>query len=394
MATLRNHRLYCITIIFLSCIVIINISQSALATSNQPLVLKGGVLIDGTGSPPIGNAIVLISKGRIIKAGPFAKIEIPKHSTVIDVSGSTILPGFINAHVHRAYDPRLLQAWAQAGVTTVRDLAAYPPYSSYELRDKLNKQSHNARLVATGPQMTGGFIPPGYPSSVFVDRVEMAEKEALRILNEGADQLKIMLESDWGYPVMSEEVAGAIVEVAHQHGKRVSAHISLSRDIETAVNIGVDDLAHMALDRVPDRLLQKVVKAGIFWTPTIELWKGLAAKGAVSDAYVLENLDRFVKAGGKVALGTDFGGSARFVFDLGMPMKEIRWMHDAGMSPSEIIVSATKNAAEVCGLGSDLGTLEPGKIADILVFDGNPLEDIGNLTKVKLVMKEGVVIRE
>jgi imidazolonepropionase-like amidohydrolase len=116
---------------------------------------------------------------------------------------------------------------------------------------------------------------------------------------------------------MSEEVASAIVEVAHQQGIRVSAHISLSRDIETAVNIGVDDLAHMALDKVPDSLLIKVVKAGIFWTPTIELWKGLAAKGAVSDAFVLDNLNRFVKAGGKVALGTDFGGSARFMFDLG-----------------------------------------------------------------------------
>jgi imidazolonepropionase-like amidohydrolase len=226
-----------------------------------------------------------------------------------------------------------------------------------------------------------------------VQSIEEAQVAALRILSEGADQLKIMLESNWGNQVMPKEVARAIVEIAHRQGKRVSAHISLSRDIETAVNVGVDDLAHMALDNVPNELIKKIVKAGIFWIPTIELWKGLTLKGIVQDTHLFDNLGRFVKAGGKVALGTDYGG-ASFPFELGMPMKEIRWMHEAGMSPSDIIISATKNPAEVCGLGSELGTLEPGKIADILVIDGNPLKDLTNLTKVKLVIRGGVIIRE
>ena len=192
---------------------------------------------------------------------------------------------------------------------------------------------------------------------------------------------------------MSEEVARAIVETAHRHGKKVSAHISLSRDIETGIKIGVDDLAHMALDKVPNELLKKVVDAGIYWTPTIEMWKGFVLRGWVPDTYLLDNLGRFAKAGGKVALGTDYGGGP-FQFELGMPTKEIQWMHEAGMSPSKIIISATKNAAEVCGLGSELGTLEVGKIADILIIDGNPLKDLANLTKVKLVIKDGVTFRE
>ncbi|MCP4125177.1 MAG: amidohydrolase family protein, partial [Bacteroidetes bacterium] len=177
------------------------------------------------------------------------------NSKTIDVNGGTILPGFINAHVHKAYNEKLLQAWSQAGITTVRDLAAYPPYSSFDDRDRLNQNVLNARLVAAGPQMTGGFVPSGYPSPVFVNSAKQARVKADRILNEGADQLKIMLESNWGNQAMSEAVARAIVETAHKLDKKVSAHISLSRDIETAINVGADDLAHMAVNRVPDKLL-------------------------------------------------------------------------------------------------------------------------------------------
>lgn len=373
--------------------ILIGINHPISAGNNQTLCIKSGMLIDGTGSVPIDDAIVLISNGRIVEVGPKYKTEIRNNLKIINVQGATILPGFINAHVHRAYDSKLLQAWAQAGVTTVRDLAAYPPYSSYSKRDQLNKNNLNARLVAASPQMTGGFIPRGYTMSIIIDSVETAKKEALSVLGEGADQLKIMLESNWGNEVMSEQAARTIVETAHQHGKKVSAHISLSRDIETAVKIGVDDLAHMALDRVSDALLKKIIDAGIYWTPTIEVWKGFASRRMINDTFVLDNLGRFASFRGKVALGTDYGGGP-FPFELGMPIKEINWMNEAGMSPMDIIISATKNAAEVCGLGNELGTLEPGKIADILIVEGNPLEDLSSLTKVKLVIKNGVIIRE
>jgi imidazolonepropionase-like amidohydrolase len=376
-----------------ACIFIFGTSPSVSAESDQPLVITGGLLIDGTGSLPDEDVVVVVLNGRIAEIGPKTKVKIPDDSKVIDVNGGTVLPGFINAHVHRAYNPHQLQAWAESGVTTVRDLAAYPPFSFYETRNNLNKDPKNARLVAAGPQMTAGFVPRGYPSSVFVYTVEQARAESERILREGADLLKIMLESNWGNQVMSEEVARAIVETAHRQGKKVSAHISLSRDIETVVNVGVDDLAHMALDKVPNELLKKVVDAGIYWTPTIEMWKGFVLKGIAPDTYFLDNLGRFAKAGGKVALGTDYGGGP-FQFELGMPMKEIQWMHEAGMSPSDIIISATKNAAEVCGLGRELGTLEQGKIADIFIIEGNPLKDLNNLTNVKIVIKGGVIIKE
>jgi imidazolonepropionase-like amidohydrolase len=367
-------------------------AQSESARNHRFLVLEGGILIDGTGSAPASAAVVVISNGRIEQVGSKTKIKIPSNSKVIDVGGATILPGFINAHVHRSYNLEKLYVWAQSGVTTVRDLAAYPPTSSFELRDSFNKDPRTARLVAAGPQMTAGFVPSGYPSSIFIYTVKQARAEAEQILKEGADQLKIMLESNLGYAdrVLSEEAARAIVEIAHRHGKKVSAHVSLSRDIKKAIDVGADDLAHMVIDKLPDDLINEIVEADIYWTPTLEMWQGVLSKEYL--AISLDNLNRFSKAGGKVALGSDYGGTYAD-FDLGMPMKEIQLMHQAGMSPSDIIVSATKNAAEVCGLGNELGTLQKGKIADILVIDGNPLEDLANLTKVRLVIKSGVIIR-
>lgn len=397
--------------LFLLIIIMFGITQFELAQAHQPLVLKGCSIIDGTGVSPVKNAVVVIINGRIDDIGPATKVVLPNNADVIDIKGATVLPGFINAHVHRAYSADRLRSWAESGVTTVRDLAAYPPDSSFELRDDLNKDPFNARLVAAGPMMTSGFVPSGWGYFTFIDSAEKGRSEAERILNEGADQLKLMLESrDYtksgirhaiksllslkGYRIrrMSEDVAKAIVEVSHRHGKKVSAHVSLSRDIQTAINAGVDDLAHMVVDKLNDDIIEKVVDAQIYWTPTIEMWKNWTAKGRGKfDTYLLDNLIRFVKAGGKVALGTDYYPNS---FELGMPMKEIRWMHEAGMSPLDIITAATKNAAEVCGLGNELGTLLPGNIADVLVIDGNPLVDLGNLTKVKLIIKEGIIIRK
>ncbi|MBN2368880.1 MAG: amidohydrolase family protein, partial [Vicinamibacteria bacterium] len=108
---------------------------------------------------------------------------------------------------------------------------------------------------------------------------------------------------------------------------------------------------------------------------------------------VVDNLRRYLQAGGRVALGTDYAGTDNVAFDLGMPMTEIRWMREAGMSPMEIVVAATQHGAIVCGLGDEIGTLEPNKAADILVVEGNPLEDIEALRNVRMVFRGGVVVR-
>jgi imidazolonepropionase-like amidohydrolase len=107
-----------------------------------------------------------------------------------------------------------------------------------------------------------------------------------------------------------------------------------------------------------------------------------------------DNLRRFVEAGGKMALGTDFAGAPNIDFDLGMPMDEIIYMTQAGMTPTQIIVAATRNAARVSHLGHQLGTLRVGKIADILIVNGAPLQDVNALADIRMVLRDGVVIRD
>jgi imidazolonepropionase-like amidohydrolase len=241
-------------------------------------------------------------------------------------------------------------------------------------------------------------VPDGYPivpwgvSSLTVTSADEARRTASQLLEDGADVIKIPLESGPVFqrqlPVLSPEEAAAIVEVAHQRGTRVSAHVTVAVDLERALQAGVDDIAHMVVDAPSAEVIQRIVKAGIYWVPTIELWKRV---GQGQDAHVLENLRQFVEAGGKVALGTDYDGYDA-VFDLGMPIHEILWMQEAGMTPMEIIVAGTRSAAYVCNLEKVLGTLEPGKIADILVVNGNPLDDLNALTKVQLVIHAGEVI--
>jgi imidazolonepropionase-like amidohydrolase len=359
-------------------------------SSVHPLVLVNGTLIDGTGDQPLQDAIIIINEERITEVGTRATLSIPDRSVLIDIQGGTILPGFINSHVHGGYYEQLLRTWAQAGVTTVRDLAANPPNTSYTLRDGLNENPMNARLVASGPQMTAvnGFVPSNYRASVFISSPEVGIREANRILDEGADLLKVMMESNWGYPNMSVEITRSIVETAHKRSKKASVHVSLCRDVERALQIGTDDLAHMVIDKLSPELAKKVSDAGIIWIPTMEVWKGVGY-----GSLVVSNLRTFVEAGGKVALGTDYNGAA-FSFEIGMPMKELGWMQEAGMTPMQIIIAATQNAAEACGLSLEIGTIQVGKIADLFVVPGNPLTNLDVLADAQWVIHSGTLIKK
>jgi imidazolonepropionase-like amidohydrolase len=362
--------------------------------SDEALALVNGTLIDGTGVDPLPNAVVVVQKGRIIAVGAHAEVDVPVDAKIIDVQGATILPGFINAHVHLGFNERNLEAWAQAGVTTVRDLGGP---SRFSFRDSVRKDSQYARLVAAGPIVT---VPDGYPIVPFgstnvltVTSREDAHQKVSQLLDDGADFIKIALEGgrifDKNIPMLSPEESAAIVEVAHERGTLVTAHVTVSQDLARALDAGVDDIAHMVTDNLPDDLIERMVEDDVYWVPTIELWKGV---GHGFGERAVANLRRFVNAGGKVALGTDYAGYYT-QFDLGMPIREIEWMEEAGMTPMQIIVAGTKNAAHVCNLEHELGTLEVGKIADVLVVDGDPLDDIHALTNVRMVLHNGVVIR-
>lgn len=358
-------------------------------------VLANCTLIDGTGGNPIQDAVLVVGAGRILAVGPGSSTVISKHIPIINVSGATVLPGFINAHVHSGFNRTNLETWAQAGVTMVRDLAGP---SAFALRDELSGDPGCARLVAAGPMVSvpGGYpaVPWGSPYMLPVVSPEDARQKVGQLLNAGADIVKLAIECGENFglsiPSLSPLEASAAVQTAHERGTVVSAHVLVSSDLARALDAGVDDIAHMVVDSLPDALIAAMIRDSVFWIPTLELWKNV---GYGFGDVAIGNLRKFVQAGGRVVLGTDYDGYDR-PFQLGMPIREMEWMLEAGMSAMQVIVAGTRNAARVCNRQTDLGTLEVGKIADILVVTGDPLEDIHALADVRLVIRNGVIIRE
>jgi enamidase len=370
---------------------------SSADSGDAPLfrVLIGGRMIDGTGADPVEDSVLVISGGRIVAAGPRDTIEIPILSEVLDARGMTVMPGFFNAHVHRGLSTANLEAWAREGVTTVRDLGC-DERSLAIFRTYYPPQPGRARLVAAGPLITvpGGYpiVPFGGSWSTVVTSVNHARETGERLLDNGADLLKLALETGTMFglpiPVMTLGEADMLVRVAHGRDTVVSAHITSTVDLGLALDAGVDDLAHMAVDRsLTTAEVQRIVADEVAWVPTLELWLCAGRR-----AMAVANLRRFVAGEGRVALGTDYEGYT-CDWELGMPMTEIRLMAEAGMTPMQIIVAATRNAARVSNLEHDLGTLEESKIADVIVVEGDPLSDLDALLDVRLVIHEGTVIR-
>ena len=359
---------------------------------SDALVLMNGTLIDGTGSDPIKDAVLIIQGDRILKVGSKEEIRIPRGTNVIDLEGATILPGFINAHVHFAFDEENLKAWAYGGVTTVRDEAITSSKTLVNLmkwRDEISQNPAYARLISAGYMMS---VPGGY-GELSVASPDDARQKVLKELDAGVDLIKISMEDGYagrsGLPKLTDDEIAAIITAAHERGVLVSGHATQAQYLNLLVEAGVDDIAHVPYDVVSDDVWQKMVAKEIYMTPTFTVYRNYHAPVATC----VFNLRSFVDHGGQVALGNDYGGGSG-KFELGIPMYEIEQMSEAGMTPMQIIVASTKNAAIVSGMENQIGTLEAGRIADVLVVAGNPLEDLENLTNIRMVIHNGTIIRE
>lgn len=386
------------------------------------LAIVNGLLIDGTGADPIPDGVVVVAGNRIAAVGAAGDVEIPAEARVIDAMGGAILPGVINAHVHNSADPGTRRStFLLQGVTSTCDMAS--PIASMPDFEEDADVGLSARGFHAGPILGP---PGGYPEGRaggfrLVYRVrtpEEARQAVANLISLGADYIKIALEPGFGdseWPVLSAEQVCAIVEEAHGVDVLVRAHVAREDMVDVAIDCGVDVMEHIPVPLLSaeewaiaaggqrfvlpedyESLLSRMVEAHVLMVPTLSVtpavydWYDIPAQYEdLAHELFLEPVRLFHDLGGVVALGNDFDYAGA---EGGMPLAEMRLLEQAGLTPMEVIRAATGFGAMACGQGEDLGTLEPGRLADIIVADGDPLADISAMARVRIIILGGVLV--
>lgn len=404
------------------------------------LVLTNVNLIDGTGAAPKPNMAIVIGEKRIEAIGPVDSATYPEDSLVYDFEGNTALPGIIDAHLHTAYTggpdlsyyirdlPSFFAIRAtvharnllHAGVTSVRDGGSLA-YIDIALRQAVDDgliEGPRIRACGYGLKMTGGHGDTVYSPIVHVEQPALVDSpdDARRVarmnLKRGADHIKfisatggVMSEgTEPGAPQFTVEELRAGVQEAHKRGKRAMAHTHGAQGVKNAITAGVDSVEHGSF--LDDEAIEMMHKNDTFLVPTLLAVHRIVEHGeaggipeyAVRKAEMVRDHHRAsfakaVEAGVKIAMGTDAGTPFNFH---GENLAELPLMVAGGMTPMQAIVASTRTGAELLQLADDVGTIEVGKLADIIVVKGNPQEDIdlfGDKESVIHVMKDGKVVR-
>lgn len=354
-----------------------------------PIVLHNGLVVTATGEDPIPDGAVVVENGLITAVGPESSVTIPEDAIVIDLEGRTILPGLIDARasallenlvlkdgqIEDLYAKTYLGRPLNTGVTTLRATG----WTWEEMQEtpqlKMALEAHGNSIptvLISGVSLAhseGPAFTKYYPDqSVGVGTVEEARQKTEDLINLGADQINFLMSSgpslndspEERQPLLTLEMLTAIVETAHSQDKLVIGQALFPEEALTAIEAGVDELSSWPslTEPLPDGLLQEIVSRSI---PVVSGFSvGMPQEGDVR---------RFLDAGGTLVYGTFSPNSGS------NPVREFGLMELQGMTPMEMIQSATVNAANAVGLGDQVGTLEVGKQADIVVVDGNPFED-------------------
>ncbi len=337
----------------------------------SPLALtRGRVAVDGA----LQAATVVVAGGRIIAAAPEA--EIPDGARQIDCTGQTLLPGFIDCHVHVQFSTAA--AILGGGVTTVRDLGS-PPDQALAMAGQTP-----LRVLAAGRILTAVA---GYPSRSWgadgtAREVGDAADAAVAVREQadaGATVIKVALEPAAG-PVLDEDALRVAVDTAHALGLRVTAHVGAPKGLAMALDTGVDELAHLPLYDVTPPEMVRAAQAGMALVPTLEI------RG--DDPGAQRAVAAFREAGGRVVYGSDLGNGGTAP---GIEVTEIRALLGAGMTPAEVLTAATAGAAEYLGL-DEVGRIAAGAAADLVAVDGDPFADPAVYDDVRLVFAGGVPV--
>src|SRR6266702_990568 len=417
----------------------------ATQAADQLIVLKAARLFDGKSNALLQNAVVIVQGDKIVDAG--SNLPIPSGAQVIDLGDATLSPGFMDAHTHLTadfsgnYNERRLReldlnvseqainatafarATVKAGFTTVRDLGsrfvASREFVDVALRNSINKG------VIVGPRMlvatkgigaTGGHFDPtsGFRDFLFGREPDYTDgiangpdeiRKAVRFeVKNGADVIKaavsggvLSLADEVDTPQLTPAEMAALVDESHRLRRKVAVHCHGDQAAREAIEAGVDSIEHGSFMKPETLTLMK--NKGTFLTPTLMAseWimgkldnypPALQAKAKAATAARSEMFRNAVKMGIKISFGTDAA-----VYPHGQNAKEFKLMVDLGMTPVDALRSATANDAELLGIGQKVGTLEKGKLADVIAMPGDPTSDITATERVSFVMKDGKIIR-
>lgn len=413
------------------------------ATAVQPgdLVVHAGTLLDRPGKAPRRQASVIVRDGRVV-AVQDGFVEVPTGATRLDLTDRFVLPGLIDSHVHlgsdRAGNEGLLASFTEnrelaafealmnarktvaAGFTTVRNLG--DPGATLALREAIARGwvdgprivDAAASISATAGHMDERLgvreeLADHLPHQNLCDGPEDCRRAVREQVGRGADVIKIAttggvnsrIGAGLGAQLFDDEVK-ALIDTAHMYGKKVAVHAHGADGINLALKYGADSIEHGTM--IDDQSLALFKKSGAYYVPTLSTVNGYIERLAANpNAYSPEvrakiewrigvtgkSLEKAVPAGVKIAFGTDAGVSKH-----GRNADEFELMVKHGMTPMTAIQAATVNAADLLGLSNEIGSLEPGKSADLIAVAGDPLQDVKVLKQVGFVMRAGKVLKD